>query len=105
MNKLHQAIALTVLGTLVITTTGCAVLRDQESVGVYVDDSAITARVKARFVEDATVDAASISVETLKGTVQLSGFAKSSDERNRAEAIARGVSGVIAVQNRISVRP
>lgn len=105
MNKLHQAIALTVLGTLVITTTGCAVLRDQESVGAYVDDSAITARVKARFVEDATVDAASISVETLKGTVQLSGFAKSSDERNRAEAIARGVSGVIAVQNRISVRP
>lgn len=105
MNKLHQAIALTVLGTLIITTTGCAVLRDQESVGAYVDDSAITARVKARFVEDATVDAASISVETLKGTVQLSGFAKSSDERNRAEAIARGVSGVIAVQNRISVRP
>ncbi len=105
MKKITHTIVLALLATAIVSVTGCAVMRDQESVGAYIDDTAITTRVKARFVEDSTVDAASISVETMKGTVQLSGFAKSSDERSRAESIARGVSGVIAVQNRIAVRP
>jgi osmotically-inducible protein OsmY len=44
-------------------------------------------------------------VETLKGTVQLSGFAKSQTEKDRAEAIARNVKGVTSVRNSIVVRP
>jgi osmotically-inducible protein OsmY len=51
------------------------------------------------------VDATSISVETLNGTVMLSGFAKSASERTIAENIARGVNGVKMVKNEISVRP
>jgi osmotically-inducible protein OsmY len=47
----------------------------------------------------------SISVETLKGTVQLSGFAKSAAERNRAGDLARGTPGVKAVKNDIVIRP
>ena len=73
--------------------------------GEYVDDAGITTLVKSRFVEDKTVDAASIKVETLKGTVLLSGFAKSSNERMTAETIARGVNGVKMVKNEIAVRP
>ncbi|MGL6109116.1 MAG: BON domain-containing protein, partial [Rubrivivax sp.] len=57
------------------------------------------------FVENKNVDAASISVETLKGTVMLSGFAKNATEKSTAESIARGVSGVKSVKNEISVRP
>jgi osmotically-inducible protein OsmY len=45
-----------------------------------------------------------ISVETLKGVVQLSGFAKTADERAMAERLARGVSGVRSVKNDIVVR-
>ena len=88
-----------------ITLAGCAVTRGQESVGAYVDDATITTGVKARFVENRNVDAASIKVETLNGTVLLSGFAKNNLERNSAEGIARGVSGVRQVRNEISVRP
>jgi osmotically-inducible protein OsmY len=51
------------------------------------------------------VDAASISIETLNGTVMLSGFAKSANERDAAERIARGVNGVKAVKNQIAVQP
>jgi osmotically-inducible protein OsmY len=51
------------------------------------------------------VDAASIHVETLNGTVMLSGFAKSLTERAAAEGIARNVNGVRAVRNEIAVRP
>jgi hyperosmotically inducible protein len=90
--------------TTVIGTTGCAVARDQETVGAYVDDATVTTRVKAKLAEDTTVSAAAISVETLKGVVQLSGFAKSSQERARAEQLARGTPGVNSVRNDIIVR-
>lgn len=83
---------------------GCAVTRGQSSVGEYIDDTAVTTAVKAKFVENTSVDAAAISVETLDGTVMLSGFAKSSTEKATAETIARGVKGVKQVKNQIVVR-
>jgi hyperosmotically inducible protein len=85
--------------------SGCAVTRGQESVGSYVDDTAITTAVKARYVDNRDVDASSISVETLNGTVMLSGFAKNSTERAMAEALALKVGGVKSVRNEITVRP
>ncbi len=101
--KSMLATTLTVLALL--ATTGCAVTRGQETVGAYVDDTAITTSVKARFVEDKAVDASSISVETLKGVVMLSGFAKNPTEKSTAESIAMKVNGVKSVKNEISVRP
>ena len=88
-----------------VVASGCAVQRGQESVGAYVDDAAITTSVKARFVDNKDVDASAIKVETLNGTVMLSGFAKNSNERNTAEDIASKVKGVKSVKNSIAVRP
>lgn len=85
--------------------SGCSVVSGQSTVGEAVDDSTITTRVKARFVEDKSVAASRISVETLKGVVQLSGFAISEAERTRAAQIAASVPGVKQVQNAITVRP
>ena len=85
--------------------SGCAVTRGQESTGAYIDDAGITTSVKSRFVENKLVDASSISVETLNGTVMLAGFAKKAAEKSTAESIARDVKGVKAVQNKIAVRP
>ena len=90
---------------VLVLASGCAVSRGQESVGAYIDDAGITTLVKSRFFEDKDVAGSSISVETLKGTVMLSGFAKSTVERNKAEVIARGVQGVTSVRNEIAVRP
>ena len=103
--KLRSTLALITAAILTLTATGCAVQRGQETVGAYVDDSAITTQVKARFIENKQVDAAAISVETLKGTVMLSGFAKNATERSTAESIARGVKGVTNVHNQITIRP
>lgn len=100
-----RAIAFAALAGATILSTGCAVVRDQQTAGAYVDDAAITTAVKAKFVEDKTVAASSISVETLNGTVQLSGFAKSSAERSQAENLARSVKHVKSVKNDIVVRP
>src|SRR5687767_2853544 len=94
-----------ILATSVIAISGCAVTRGQETVGAYIDDTAITTTIKTRFVDNKNVDAASIKVETLNGTVMLSGFAKNGTEKSTAESIARGVGGVKSVRNEIAVRP
>jgi hyperosmotically inducible protein len=98
-------IAATITALVLLSATGCAVTRGQETVGAYIDDTGITTQVKARFVESKEVDAAAISVETLNGVVMLSGFAKNGTEKTTAERIARGVSGVKSVKNEIAVRP
>jgi hyperosmotically inducible periplasmic protein len=105
-NTMNTRIVLaSTLAACLIAVSGCAVTRGQETVGGYVDDTAITSSIKARFVDNRDVDAASIKVETLNGTVLLSGFAKNPTERSTAETIARNVSGVRSVRNDIAVRP
>jgi hyperosmotically inducible periplasmic protein len=104
MSQRHS-IAAIVTAVALLTMSGCAVTREQESVGAYIDDTAITTSVKARFIDNKDVDASSIRVETLKGTVMLSGFAKNNLERNTAETIAMKVKGVKTVKNEIAVRP
>lgn len=100
-----RVIALAALTGITLLSTGCAVVRGQETVGAYVDDAAITTAVKAKFVDDKIVSAGSISVETLNGVVQLSGFAKTADEKSQAEQIARASKNVRSVRNDIVVRP
>ena len=103
--KYSRAIAFAALAGITIVSAGCAVGRGQETAGAYIDDAAITTAVKAKFVDDKTVSATAISVETLNGTVQLSGFAKSTAEKSRAGEIASGVKNVRSVRNDIVVRP
>ena len=103
--KNRTTLAAVLASIVMLTATGCAVTRGQESVGAYIDDTAITTAVKARFIEDKMVDAAAISVETMKGTVMLSGFAKGTTERSTAESLTWKVKGVKAVKNEIAVRP
>lgn len=88
----------------ITTLPGCAVTRGQSSVGEYIDDAAITTQVKAKFVESKSVDAAAIKVETLEGTVMLSGFAKDANEKVAAESLARDVKGVKSVKNQLVIR-
>jgi len=92
------------LGAL-LATAGCAVSRGQETTGAYIDDATITTQVKSRMLDNPNVAGTSISVETLNGTVMLSGFAKNTTEKDTAERIARDVNGVKSVKNQIVVRP
>ncbi len=103
--KYVRSIAFAALTGITLISTGCAVVRGQETTGAYVDDAAITTRIKAKFIDDKIVSASSISVETLNGTVQLSGFAKNMAEKTQAEQIARNTSNVRGVRNDIVVRP
>jgi hyperosmotically inducible protein len=103
--NIRTSIATLVAASALALTSGCAVMRGQESAGAYVDDASITSSVKAKMVEDKTVDASAITVETLNGTVMLSGFAKDATEKHNAENIAMKTKGVKSVQNNLTVRP
>lgn len=84
--------------------SACAGNANQASFGETVDDSVITAKVKAALIEDKMVSAADIHVETFKGTVQLSGFASSAGEISRAVDLARQVKGVQTVKNDVRLK-
>lgn len=84
---------------------GCAVTRDQSTVGEYIDDATITTKVKAVLAKDPDVKAYQVNVETQSGVVQLSGFVDSETSIRRAGELARQVTGVRSVKNDIRVKP
>lgn len=102
---ISKKLAAVALSAIIATATGCSVMRGQETTGAYVDDAAITTRIKSAYAADKTVAATAISVETLKGTVQLSGFAKSQAEKDAAGQLAATTKGVREVRNNLVVRP
>lgn len=88
----------------VLVGTGCAGTSTKESTGEYIDNSAITAKVKSALASDEIVKARQINVESFRGTVQLSGFVNTSAEKERAGRIAATVEGVKEVKNNITVK-
>lgn len=87
---------------LALGVAGCA---HDRSLGEVASDTAITTKVKAALLGDPDVAGTSINVETLNGTVQLSGFAKSPQEARRAVDLAQRVGGVKQVINKTTVAP
>jgi osmotically-inducible protein OsmY len=83
---------------------GCASTATQEGTGEFVDDSVITAKVKAEIFSEPSLKSAEINVETFKGVVQLSGFVSTQAEINQAVQVARGVKGVVSVTNAMGLK-
>ena len=104
MKKRNRFIGYFVLVMLMVSFAACASTRTQESAGEYVDDSVITTKVKSLLAADDFLKSFQISVETYKGTVQLSGFADSQKAVDKAGEIARSVKGVTSVKNDLIVK-
>ena len=104
MKERNIVIHCLVLLMLITTFAACASTRTSESPGDYIDDSVITTKVKALLAEDDFLKSFQISVETYKGTVQLSGFVNSQQAVDKAGQIARGVKGVQSVKNNLIVK-
>ncbi len=101
INTLRSLLIVTVAA---LVMAGCASTSTRESTGEYFDDTTITTKVKAALLKDEEVSGLRINVETFKGVVQLSGFAKSQAEKRKAHDIAHTVGGVKSVRNDIIVR-
>jgi len=76
----------------------------QKRVGTFLDDSTVTAKIKAELLKDVGMKGLEISVETHKGEVILSGFVETDQQIHRAVEIASGVRGVQSVKNSLVVK-
>jgi osmotically-inducible protein OsmY len=90
--------------SLAATFVGCASTSTKEGTGEYIDDSVITTKVKAAIINEPTLKATEINVETFKGSVQLSGFVAQPADAAKAAEVARGVKGVKSVKNDVRVK-
>ena len=104
MKKRNIVIHFLVLLMIIGTFAACASTRTRESSGEYVDDSVITTKVKALLANDDFFKSFQISVETYKGTVQLSGFVNSQKAVDKAAEIVKSVKGVKSVKNNLIVK-
>jgi osmotically-inducible protein OsmY len=104
MVKRHHILSFLICIGLIAVLVGCASTPTKESTGEYVDDSAITTKVKAAIFNDPALKVFQINVETFKGEVQLTGFIDSAQNASKAGEVARGVGGVKSVKNNLIVK-
>jgi len=103
--KMSNRIATAIFtATVAFAVVGCSSTPTRESTGEYVDDAAITTKVKAAIFNEPTLKSTEINVETFKGDVQLSGFVAQPADAQKAVDVARGVKGVASVKNDIRVK-
>ncbi len=104
MKKMNKVISCFAIILMIASIAACAPREHRRATGEYIDDAGITTRVKSALAADDLVSTFDISVETFRGTVQLSGFVDSENAIRRAGEIARDVQGVQEVQNNLMVR-
>jgi osmotically-inducible protein OsmY len=102
--QLASRFSVVFLAFMLLALGGCASTDTQEGTGEYIDDTAITTKVKAAIFNEPTLKSAEINVETFKGVVQLSGFVSSRDDIAKAVEIARSVKGVTSVKNDMQLK-
>lgn len=81
-----------------------AVKEGSSTAGEVIDDSILTAKVKAALIANSDTKAHQINVETKQGVVQLSGFVDDAAAKSAATTVARSVTGVKDVKNELSVK-
>jgi osmotically-inducible protein OsmY len=89
---------------LITLFLGCAATQKHESTGQYIDDAAITSKVKAAILDEPSLKVFQINVKTYQGVVQLSGFVDSAQSVNKAGEVAGSVAGVKEVKNDLVVK-
>ena len=102
--KTHRYAAAAIVIVLLTAIAAHAEDPMKRSTGEYIDDKAVTAKVKAALLKDPEVKALQVKVETYNGVVQLSGFVDKPEQISRAGEIAKGVEGVKSVKNDLNLR-
>lgn len=91
-------------GSVLPTEQNSGTVSGKSSVRALVGDTVVTTKIKAAMIADPGVKAAEVSVETNSGEVTLSGAVDSQPAMEQAEKIAKGVTGVKAVVNNLTLK-
>jgi osmotically-inducible protein OsmY len=90
---------------LIAVMSGCAATETSRSAGETVDDATLTTTVKAELVQEQSLEAFQIDVDTYRGVVQLNGFVDTAENAEKAAKIANEVPGVVSVKNNLQIKP
>ncbi|MDP1580404.1 MAG: BON domain-containing protein [Candidatus Didemnitutus sp.] len=104
ISKLASLFAVVGVLSLGVLAVGCASTSTSTSTGEYVDDAVITTKVKSALLGNDDVKSFAVSVETVLGVVQLSGFVNTSKQKSAAGKAAAAVKGVKEVKNNLIVK-
>jgi osmotically-inducible protein OsmY len=102
--NLFLALSLGITAVTAVGLAGCAGDRYNRSTGEYIDDTALTSRVKSALGDNAAYKFDDVKVTSFRGTVQLSGFVNTAEQKQRASDVAKGVEGVKKVENNIILK-
>lgn len=100
MGSLIRGVA--VVASVLVLFTGCQSITGKTA-GAVVDDTTITASVKARLVADKPTNLTRVDVDTTNGTVYLNGIVNTPEQKARAEQLAWQASGVKSVVNNLQI--
>jgi osmotically-inducible protein OsmY len=103
MNNITRYVAAAAIGAS-LAVSGCNVFRGQSTPGEYVDDVAITTKVKAELLDSGRVEGLDVNVDSMNGKVTLTGWADTVTEKTTASTIARSVDGVKSVDNQLKIK-
>src|SRR5688572_23828716 len=103
MKIANLRLSVAVLGALMVVA-GCSATRTQRSAGETIDDTTITAKVKAGLVDNDSAKAGQNEVETYRGVVQLNRFVESAEKEAAAARVAQSVDGVTRVENNLAIK-
>lgn len=87
-----------------IDKAGSKIESGAKQADAYIDDSAVTARVKAALLADEQIKSLDIGVETQQGIVLLSGFVNDMQQSSRAAQLAANVPGVKEVRSDLRLK-
>ena len=99
---LFAAVASVALSSSILT--GCQKETAERTTAQQQDDQKLADQVKATFASSNSFKFPDVQVAAFKGTVQLSGFVVSDDQKSAAENLAKTVAGVSSVENKISIK-
>jgi hyperosmotically inducible protein len=104
MKPRHVMAALALIGLVAGPLAACSSTETHRSTGEYIDDSAISNKVRGELLSDKELNVFQIDVTTFEGIVELSGFVNSSTAKARAGSVAAGIDGVKEVRNNLIVK-
>jgi len=104
MKPIRFFLLLSTIIVVLINLAACSSTPQRESTGEFFDSSLITAKIKARLIDDRITGGFQIKVMTYRGIVYLSGEVNSEQEKNHATVIANGVDGVKGIENELVIR-
>lgn len=92
------------LGGCGMPEEGAGVASPSAIAGPAARDAAVTARVKAALLADASIRNFDIAVATAKGDVRLTGLLDGQGQIDHAIALARGVEGVRSIHDELGLK-